>query len=721
MSQALAQTEPIMDVPASGPAEGGEVIAFVDEEKRGRDIEQTRQEIIRKLQSYTPVKDTTQAPIDRLNDRYTLQCSQPLPQFSYGNVRAYAVTDDRSNDIPLYAAVCDPARPYRHRALSTLQRLESPHLIKIVDHGIVNVSALGECRYAIIYEQPKGRPLSELLAEKAQYSERQLVDQILTPLAEVITALEGAGVNHGRIDPENIFIGEKLVLGECIGEPSSFSRRFLYEPIERQLTMPQGAGGGATKLDTYALGVLAIETLFGFSRLKDPSKELYTGYVLAQGSYNTLTTGLSFSDSMADFLIGTLNDNSAERWSSSQINVWLGGKRFNLLKPSVPREATRPFEFDGQQFFSRRALAQSFFVKWDQACNFVRDGKIDRWLDQGVHNKDSADTVRRAINSTGGADSKNPRHNSELLARLITILDPGGPLRLEHLSFTPDGLGLMIADAMRGKKQRELGLVKDILDFNLLNFWAERQAGNVNDESNDALWKLQKQRHFLNLKGMGFGMERLMYDLNPHLPCMSASFIGNHISTLPDMLYTLDALARSKGDNTAFTDRHLAAFVASHAGIMKEVSLKEQQHHAGLLQDPEITVMVILAKAQEKAGIKQLKGLSYWAALRMIDLVKSIHSAQTRKQVCRDIFAAAEHGHIGYVLQVLLNAKVLNGDQTGFEKAQKTFQMNRARINELKNRTKIRNKAEHTGLSIASVIAMMMLAASLFSALGSFM
>lgn len=719
MNQAVAQDSPTGDLAPQDMA-GGEVLAFPDDEKRGKDIEQTRQELIKKLQSYTPVKDTTQIVPDRLLDRYTIHCSQPLSQYSYGNVRAYAVTDDKSNDIRLYAAVCDPSRPYRLRALKALENYEHPHLMRVVAHGIAKISSLNECRYVIIFEQPEGRPLSQLLAEGHQYNERSFSDQILNPVVQVLSAFEGMGINHCRIGPDNIFVGEKVILGECICEPSSFTRNYFYEPIERLLTLPQGAGGGTTKVDAYNLGALTVECLFSFKRLAELNKDSYTGLLLAQGSYNVLTVGNSFSDSLADLLIGTLCDNPEERWSCAQLNLWLGGKRFNLLKPSPPREASRPFEFDGEQFFSTRALAQNFYVKWENARGFVRDAKIDRWMEQGVHRRDAADVIRRAINSTGGPDSKNPRQNGELLARIISVLDPTGPLRLEHLSFSPGGLGLLISDAMRGKKQKELALVKDILDFDLLTFWSERQAGSISEEASETLWKLQKQRHFLMLKGMGFGMERLMYDLNPHLPCLSPSLMSYHISTLPDMLYALDALAKNKGEDTSLVDRHLAAFVASHAAILKEVAIKDLRHHAHLLQSPEILVLVLLAKAQEKAGIKQLKGLSYWAALRMLDMVRNIHSVQTRRQVCRDIATAAEHGHVGYVLQALLNMKVLNGDLAGFEKAQKTFQVNRARINDLKNREKTRGKAEATGITIASVVSMMILAGALFSTVGMF-
>lgn len=686
-------------------------------QKRDQEIEQTRQELLQKLRAYTPVKDVTNLPADRLNDRYGIHTGQPLPAFSYGNVRAYAATDDKNADAVLYAAVCDPAHPYRYRALQMLETFEHPHLVRVVDHGVANISVLGEYRYVIIFEKPEGRPLSAILGEGRHYDERSFTERILKPVAAVISAFEEMGINHCRIVPENIFVGEKVILGECISEPAGFSKNFFYEPIERLLAMPQGVGGGTIKTDIYGIGILSVEALFSFDRVRETSKEIYAGHILNLGTYHTLTQGKSFSDGFADLLIGTLNDNYEERWSCSQLNVWLGGKHFNLLKPTPPRDASRPFEFDGESFFSPRALAHCLFSKWEVARNSVRGAKIDRWIEQALHKREMAEMARRILSGSGGHDPANPGKGNEVLARLIAVLDPPGPIRLEHISFSLSGLGQLIADATRGKKQQELTLIRSIVMSDLLSFWTEIQAAAPSEEAGNMLWQIQKSRRFLMNKSMGFGMERIMYDLNPHLSCMSADMVRYHVSSLPDMLYALDAVAAGKAAaDTGFADRHLAAFLASHAAIVKEVGIRDMQHHMSLLQNPEITVMMILSMAQEKTGIKQLRGLSYWAAIRMLHLVKNVHSARTRKTVCRDIAAVAEQGHVGYVLQALLNMQVLNGDAAGFEKARQTFQANRARINELQNPKKTRKKAADKAYAIASVASLLALCGAVYSA-----
>jgi serine/threonine protein kinase len=683
--------------------------------KRDADIERTRQELSRRLDGYVPVRDITNPTTDRLNDRFTIYVNRPLPAFSYGNVRAYEASDSKGGDVPIYAAVCDPARPYRYRALQLLEKNENPHLARLIGHGITHISAVNEHRYVIIFERPQGQCLKDILSEGRAYNERGVLELILKPLASVIAMLEGLGISHGRISPENVFIGEKTMLGECIAEPAIFSRDIFYEPIERLLSSTQGAGGGSSKTDIFDLGVLALDSMQTLKRIRGKfTRDTLAAAVLAIGAFNLMTAQAHFSDNFADFLVGTLNDDYEERWNSAQLNSWLVGKRYNLLRPTHPRDATRPFEFDGEMFFSLRALAHAFFAKWENAKSFVRESKIERWMDQSIHKREMGDLVRRAISTTGGTFSNNPKQNSELLARLISILDPSGPIRLEHLSFSLGGLGLLIADAMRDKKQKELGLIREAIDFDLLNFWAELQTSAASEEASDALWKIQRHRPFLSMRAMGFGMERIMYDLNPHLPCLSQNLLRYHISNLPDMLYALDALARAHGKATNFSDRHLAAFLASHAGVMKDTQMRDLRHRDELLKNPEISVMIILAKAQERAHIKKLKGLSYWAALRIIEMTKHIHGMQTRKNVCRDLLEAGEMGHIGYVIQTLLNVKVLNGDQAGFEKAQATFNSNRKRIARLRDPGRKKEKSQYMGYALASLLSLAMLGYSIF-------
>ncbi len=55
--------------------------------------------------------------------------------------------------------------------------------------------------------------------------------------------------------------------------------------------------------------------------------------------------------------------------------------------------------------------------------------------------------------------------------------------------------------------------------------------------------KLERLRSIIRNAGLGFGIERMLYDLNPDMPCQSPLFAQWHVATLPALLKQLDRLA----------------------------------------------------------------------------------------------------------------------------------------------------------------------------------
>lgn len=687
---------------------------------RGEVLEETRQDLLKRVNEYTPAKSLVNLTPDTFKDRYRIHCNEPLPQYAYGNVKTYAVSDGQEPGRNLYAAVCDPARPFRYRLQKALANFEHQHLIKYVDSGIANISAANECRFMIIYERPEGRPLRDFLGTQ-KFSEQWFINNIIRPIHSVLQSFEEMGISHSRIHPESIFLGEKLTLGDCISEPTGYSKNFLYEPGERILANLEGRGASTTKVDTYSLGVLAIECLHGLDKFKGMDKNSFVSLILTNGCYNVLTNGLGFSENFNDFLIGVLQDQPKERWGAAQVGAWLGGKRFNLMRPSPPRESSRPFDFEGQQYFSARALAHEFFAKWEVARGLVRDESLPRWIEQNVHKKDVAATLRKLVRSTGGASTQNQKFNDELLSRVITTLDPEGPIRINELSFNIDVIGFIMCDALRNNKQIELNLISEIMEMDLPNFWADMQPGNgQSEEITDVLWKIQRARIYMKMSNLGFGMERFMYEMSPQFPCLSSKVMPYHVTNLSDMLLTLDSLAKDmvNGDHS-LVDRHLAAFLASGAGAMKETFFKELQYYPSLMKSQELQVMILLAKAQEKTKIKSLKGICYWVALRMLSMMENIHSAHVRKNICRDVLHACEQGHIGLVVSTLVQSKALGQDAQGFANALAAFRKNKIKIKDLKSDTKTKERARHYARMIASGISLAALAYSTYHVLNS--
>src|SRR5690606_28842427 len=141
------------------------------------------------------------------------------------------------------------------------------------------------------------------------------------------------------------------------------------------------------------------------------------------------------SDMYQDFFRGVLADNPNERWGLDQLQQWLSGKRFNMIAPSAPKEAGRALEFRGEQYFNRRLLAQVFQKNWREAAKELRHLKLDRWAEMSLHRPEMAERIERALRIAG--DASTERHINDMMTRVISILDPTGPIRTVSLAVRP--------------------------------------------------------------------------------------------------------------------------------------------------------------------------------------------------------------------------------------------------------------------------------------------
>ncbi len=653
---------------------------------------------------------------DRLKERYTIHCDKMLPQFSYGGANAYAVTDSKDDAHSYFAYICNPMRPYRARALAALGSFPNNHLIRLADHGVAHISATGDARYVLVYQKPDGKRLSDLLTGSQRLPENVFIEKILKPLHEVIAIFEEKGISHCRIHPANLFMGEGIVLGDCVAESASYSKPFLYEPLERLMASQEGMGAGSTKVDVYSLAVLAIECMFGLERFSALSKEHYAALQLHSGTYNVMTSQISVSSNLSDFLIGALNDNTAERWGVEQLGNWLGGKRYNLLHPSEPRDSHRPFVFAEKEYHSLRTIAHTFHRHWDDARAVVRDDALPRWIDQCMHKKNRADVVRRAIDTSGGMTVTNQKLNDELLSKVISALDPDGPLRYMELSLNFDMLGPVLCSAIRTGNQRAINQINAMIRMDLPNFWCDQQGAHLSKECSDILWKMQRTHRFISRVSVGFGIERFLYEMNPHLPCMSERVIASYPTSLKELLLCLDALAVESHEDS-LVDRNIAAYITCHANIAKETGFLMLGHYPKLAQSPELQVMFMLAKAQEKSRVGALRGLASWAGYRLIGLLSCLHSQKVRKQITRDIIAAAEYGQVSLVLGALINSKMLAQDAEGFLQAVEVYKKNNRKIARLTDVKAQAERNQYFGRRISLMVSVGMLSYAIYHVL----
>lgn len=639
---------------------------------------------------------------DDLIARFTLYPGKPLPEFDNPYAKAYEGYDDFNPSRSVYALVCDPSMPVRMHALTEMTATAHPNITPLLGAGVVNCSHLGESRYVMFFERPRGVLAIEGIQKQVRLHEHKVIDFVIQPALKGLLALYEKKVSHGHIHPANFYISDVPQLGECYSTPCGTQNHYLYEPIERLMADPLGRGDATEKSDVYSLAILAYELMFGLEKIKALPKETYIERLITQGSYVVYATNRDFSDTFQDFFRGILNDDPYERWGLDELQQWVNGKRFNMIAPQPPKEGARPLLFANQEFLSRRMIAYAFHTHWRQALKEVKNLKLDRWADTSLHRPELAEKLDRSLRFAGHGSTD--AQLNDMLTRVITLLDPAGPIRSHALSLRPDGIGTVLANIIQHEGE-ELPQLLSFVENDLGVFWSELSEANKTPEMSQVVFKLQKVKPYLKNKALGFGLERLLYDLNPSLCCQSPLIKQYHVVTALDALKTLDAIAKNLAPDTSFVDRHITAFIASKIDIGKEIRVTELDKMLELAGNMELIAIKMLAKAQQKNKNLILVGLCGWAATRIEKMIDTIHNRIIRKRLKLQLKRLALTGDLFEVLAAIINTDVTHNDTDGFTKAIALHQFNHDRIEILLNENILEYKSKKVGGKMAMTIS----------------
>lgn len=674
------------------------------EERDSKDKEATFLEIAAFLKKYNAPPPEHGRP-DILQDRYIIKPNKLLPQFSKNLSTACEAVDDNLRERKLFAMVMQRDLPYRLRNMEALVGVDHPAILPLLAAGTVQFSHDDACHMVAVYEQPEDPSMRTVVEEKKiTFNEKLIIDEVIAPICDALTLLKDKGIAHGGINLDTVYFGDKIQLGECVSEPCGYAQDFHFESPERAQATALGKGEATPAADCYALGILVLYLVFGTKHFERIEQRDFLAQRLALGSYNTLVSGKEMKG-LEDFLKGVLNDDQNERWTPDHIEQWLRGKKYNLLTPSVLREGQRPYQFLGEDFFNRRALAHSLAQHWEDAKANLRNTHLSRWVEVSLHKTEMADAIRSVMEKTGGIHSISEKANNELVARTICLLDTEGPVRYNQISCYVDGLGAVMADAFRSRDQKCIQSCIEMLDYNFFNYINELLDGAKTKRHGNLLWRMQNCSRFLRMPAMGFGIERILYELNPTLPCQSPLLADENVLTKEGLLYALDRIGIRKSRNFEYLDRHIAAFVATQMDTTKEVKIPELKRIPALAQNPQLVVIYMLAQAQRKAGKPKLKGLTSWAALRIVPLIDNFHSRTIRRKLRNGLKTAAKSGELDKIFDLLMDANTVQEDIQGFQKAVHLFTKNGKKIIKLENRKRLKNRADQFGLVLAMIVS----------------
>jgi hypothetical protein len=602
-----------------------------------------------------------------LRERFIIFPGSPLPELALPSAQAFHAEERRDGGKGLFALIVRPGFPARTNVLRALKGVDSPGLMGLVEWGVVDWPPASRKVMALIYARPTGGRVAGSMTDIKRIEEADVMRKIITPVAAALKSLKTAGVTHRAIRPTNMFWAtperDRLVLGDCASVPPAYEQPSVVEPVESAMAMPAARGNGASPDDYYAFGASLAILLQG----RNPGGALPDEAVIrqktAQGSYGMLAGEARLPLPMVEILRGTLCDDESQRWDAEAMELWISGRRLTPLVAKIEKRAARAFVFSNREYFTARELAIAMAQSWDAVLQQIGDGKLELWLRRALENKEKADAVALALGSAGGAVDR--RQAGEVtVARICMILDAGAPIRYKGISSMADGLGTLLAVTM--VEGGDVKTIAEALMRDVPKAWFEtRDSYNPDNSILDGMYRTQKG--YLERATIGNGIERVVYEINESMPCISPFTVEDYVVELRDLLPALNAFAKKADGKGSPIDRHVAAFIAARASF--EI---ERQMLDIALPDPTratLAMLNLLALIQWRLGQGGLYGLSTWVTGLLGPAIASYHNRERRKELEREIPRIAKEGSLVDLSRLLDSPEERAADMRGFEAA----------------------------------------------------
>ena len=646
-----------------------------------------------------------------LDDRYEIYPGKRLPAFDAPGTLAYHALDNNAPRSELFALVCNPNAPMRLGALRIMRKLNSDWFVTPLHWGAVHWPEVERRCPVIVFERPSGAPLlSSLDAVIAPMDEKALTTTIIEPVVRALGVLSDTGINHRGLQPCNIFyrknVGTEIIFGECVSTPPGMGQTMVFETIEGAMTDPVARGPGDQSDDIYALGVTVLTMLMGRRPGAGIDDSAMIVSKIEEGSYAALIGDFQPPGAMATLLRGLLADDRKQRWTLSELKKWLKGARPEPRSAEREPRTDRPFVFEGRKYRTCWSLAYGLACNPAAAAKLAETGTIENWVQNQIRDADRTKALAEArkIPVSGGTANRAADHL--LAARVITVLDPLGPIRYKRLAINIEGFGPALALAMTDKSA--VGAMIEIVLGDLPNFWASQQKLNhyryvTVADSLDSL------RSVLREPGLGFGLEWCLYQLNPTLPCKSRLIGHAYASTAGELLTALEQAAKRTDQVLKPVDRHIAAFAGARIKGLDKAAVMFLAAARGKARQA-VAMTRLLAHLQRVARIPALPGLAGWLANLMAPVISEYYERRLRDELAATLAQVARRGELAALLAVVENATLKERDLTGYREARAVYAKLDAEVAQLRGGSALWPEHRERFNGTASVVAASMLA-----------
>lgn len=630
--------------------------------------------------------------------RYSFDAGNNIPALSTQWADAYEVDPHPDHPQGLYALVQKHKLPTRLDVYDALMNARVGILQPVLQYEPVRIS--GGQRLAFMMERVPGPALMpDIKATIKPVREDHLRVNFIRPMFDTLVELQERALFHGSISPLHIYSKSDLsglMLGECITLPPGYAQPALFEPVERAQCEPIYKGDSTIEDDIFALGITTYILAVGKNPFAHLSNDELIRARLEVGTTALLLNHAKVPPGILEFMRGVCSDQAKQRWNFGEIENWLAAHRVALRATAHGPKASRHITLNGKDFFRPRNLAEELGKRPGDVRKLVESKEILRWLQRSVGDYDLHDAMNELIEKT----SLTTITDEMLAARMAIALDPQGPIRYKGICLMPKAIGAALAQAYIDKNTHHQQVIAEIIASDLVAYWM-KQPGNASSLMATVSKEVDQAHGYISVQGLGYGLERALYELQHHVPCYSELFSRYYMLSLKQLLPALDELASDSRRPAEPLDRHTAGFLAARLGRTHESMLKSLNPNKDTATR-NIAILNLLAGIQTRYGIEPLPRLCAWLAETLKPALDRFHSRALKQTLQRNLNKLAAQGELGQLQKAVDSPEVVEGDLRGFRNAANYY---RSLIQQIQEVTILLENKNAVGLAVGQRLA----------------
>ena len=637
-----------------------------------------------------------------VKERFEIDYAQPLPWLDCNGAKAYRVIDRIDTKRGLFALLCSNKTCPRSTILPYIKSLECRSLMKLVEFGIVTWLPEKSRNLALIYKIPYGK-VFEGGKSTLDIRNSEKFKSTLISLLSAIEALKNYNITHRAIRADNLYYANadktEIMIGDCCASFPGFHQPSAYETIENMLSIPEGRGNGNEKNDIYAIGVVMMALYLGHELGADLSTPELLRIKLKKGSYQALLAEEHIPNQISPILRNLLNDNTENRLNYLQAYNLLDGKAGNYNSSSLADRPKRTISFNGEKFYNARDFAIAISNYPEDAYELVKSGKLLDWVKNGLEDEKLAGKIEKLL----AAFPEGTTSLDVIMSKICILLAPDLPVKLNNLCLFPDGTPKAIFYALRNNTETKI--FHELFSAELIKLWYQEQE-HMRSPANAAEFRV-----YINRQDIGYGLERIMYDFDDDIPCVSPLLGDEFVNSPTRILRALDNTYARQIVKTMPYDRNIIAYLRCKMGKKIDGILTDLATNKDYLQASAI--LRLYTSMQNKFGPAQLPHLSQWLASSSVAIIKSFHNLKYQKFLERELLKINKNGKLHELCDILEDEEARNKDKANYTKAVSDINFLLAEKNKLiNNSSKLDDDARNLAIRFTSILAIMVMLAS---------